>query len=133
MILKLILIFITLPLLDLLILLKIANLIGLAETIAIVILTGIIGAGLAKKEGTTTLKKARTKLSHGKKISQELTNGLFIIIGAAFLVTPGLITDTIGFSFIIPTSRRFFKKITKKYLSNKIITTRIKYDDFVEN
>lgn len=132
MLLKLILAFVALPLLDLIVLIKVAELIGLLETIAIVVLTGLIGAGLAKKEGLATWRKFKHKLGAGEPISGELANGILIIVGSAFLLTPGLITDTLGSLLIIPPTRKRIKKWLKNYLGRRVTSHQIRPSGFIE-
>ncbi|PTD94365.1 membrane protein FxsA [archaeon SCG-AAA382B04] len=130
MLLKLILIFITLPLIDLILLLKVAEIIGIIETIVMVILTGVLGAGLTKREGIATWIKFKNKLSNREKVSGELANGALIIFGAAFLLTPGLITDSIGFLMILPFTRKWIKAWLKNYLNRKINNQHVRFEGF---
>ncbi len=119
---KLIILFITLPLLDLILLLQIAELIGVLETIALIILTGLVGAGLAKKEGIATWRRLKYKIRNNESPSSELLNGALVLAGSVFLLTPGLITDLIGFTFLFPFSRKFVKKWVTNYLIDKLNT-----------
>ncbi|OUJ19356.1 Protein affecting phage T7 exclusion by the F plasmid FxsA [Methanonatronarchaeum thermophilum] len=119
MLLKIIAIFVTVPLLDLLVLLQVASYIGTLETIAIVILTGILGGSLAKMQGLKTLQKFREKTMLGETPSNPIMDGLMILLGAGLLLTPGFLTDIAGFLLLIPITRPILKKAISKYVNKK--------------
>ncbi|GGM26674.1 UPF0716 protein YtzA [Paraliobacillus quinghaiensis] len=75
-----------------------------------IILTGVIGAALAKKEGLETLNRARTEMSYGQLPAEQIFNGICILIGAVVLLTPGFITDAFGFLLLIPGTRTPIKR-----------------------
>ncbi|MBL7068961.1 MAG: membrane protein FxsA [Candidatus Omnitrophica bacterium] len=106
----LILSFITVPLVELAILIKVGQHIGVFNTVSIVITTGIIGALLAKSEGLKTISGIQRDLNMGIIPSERLIDGLFIFAGGLLLLTPGLITDLAGFVFLIPYTRYHAKK-----------------------
>lgn len=121
MLVKLILLFTLLPFLDLAILLKIGEYIGFTYTLAIVIVTGFLGAYLAKREGRHIISKIKFEMSQGKMPADELIGGLCVLVGGAFLLAPGLITDAFGFFLVLPITRNLFinaiKNKFKKMLS----------------
>lgn len=117
---KLLLIFTLVPLLELIILIKLGNIVGLIPTLFIVIVTGIIGAWLTKKQGLYTLQRIQLQLSMGKVPAENLINGLMILVGGIVLLTPGLLTDSIGFLLLIPQTREQLKKVLKKKFKEKI-------------
>lgn len=110
MFLKLVLLFIGLPLVELAILVKLGTLIGFWPTIGIVAVTGFIGAGLARSQGFRVWTDVARELQAGRMPVGDLTDGLLILIGGIVLLTPGLITDLFGFAMLIPTTRRGFKR-----------------------
>lgn len=120
MLLKLILLFTLLPLLDLAILIRIGNYIGFPYTIALVLLTGALGAYFAKREGRNVISKIKFDISQGRMPADELIGGLCIILGGAFLVAPGIITDTIGLLLVLPISRTYFIHIIKQRFKSMI-------------
>jgi len=113
MLLKLILLFTLLPLIDFAILLKLGSYIGFNYTLILVIITGITGAYFAKREGRDILNKIKFDISQGKMPADELIGGLCVIVGGAFLLSPGLITDTIGLMLVLPFTRGFFVNMIK--------------------
>ncbi|MCP8617098.1 FxsA family protein [Salirhabdus salicampi] len=81
-----------------------------------IILTGIIGAFLAKQQGLDTLRRAQNQLAYGRSPSEQIFDGICILIGAVLLFTPGFITDGIGFLLLIPYSRKLAKNWMKQTL-----------------
>jgi len=98
-------------LLELIILFKIANATNWILTIILVLVTGIIGAQLAKNQGGQILKKIHIDLSEGRLPGEELLNGLCVLIGGAFLIAPGVITDVLGLTLIFPATRIIYKNM----------------------
>ena len=117
---KLLIVFATVPLIELALLIKIGEFIGIIPTIVIVASTGIIGISLAKNQGYQVIENIKNSVEIGKMPADDLIGGLMILIGGAMLLTPGVITDITGFSLIIPYSRKFFAKLVKKKIQNYI-------------
>lgn len=111
---KLLLLFTLGPLIEIYVLIEIGKLIGTAETIALVVLTGIAGAALAKSQGFIILQRIRFELTQGELPGDELINGLCVLIGGAFLITPGIISDVMGFILILPATREVIKAFLKR-------------------
>lgn len=110
---RLILLFTLLPFVDLVLLLKISEHIGFKYTLLIIIATGFIGAYFSKKEGRYIIAKIKFDISQGKMPADELMGGLCVIVGGAFLLAPGLITDALGFFLVLPITRDLFINIIK--------------------
>ena len=110
MFLKLLILFIVIPIIEIAILVKIGTLLGFWPTMLIVIATGILGATLARIQGFLVLTRIRTELQMGRMPAEELIDGLLILIGGILLLTPGLLTDLMGFLILIQWSRKPFKK-----------------------
>ena len=107
---RLILLFIALPLLEMAILIKLGEKLGFGHTIALVVVTGILGASLAKQQGFRVFRRIQQELNSGKIPASELIDGLLILIGGIVLLTPGLLTDLFGFALLIPWLRQRLKK-----------------------
>ena len=120
---KLLFIFVTIPLVEMLILIKLGEAIGFWPTMAMVVVTGIIGASLAKAQGFLALNRIRSELNTGKLPADELVDGLLILIGGIVLLTPGLLTDLAGFSLMVPAIRTVIRKWLQRrfkgFLSNR--------------
>lgn len=119
---KLLIIFATVPLIELVLLIKVGGYIGIIPTVIIVASTGVIGISLARQQGYQVVRRIRDSMEIGEMPADDLIGGLLILIGGAMLLTPGLITDITGFSLILPGSREFFARIVrkkiKKYMRN---------------
>ncbi len=115
---QLLLLFIGVPLIEVLILIKLGSLFGFWPTIFLVIGTGILGAYLAKLYGLTVWNKIQQDLNAGKMPADKLVDGLLILIGGIVLLTPGLLTDILGFTLLIPFTRSYFKRFAKSKFKN---------------
>ncbi len=105
---------ILIPTVDIGVLLLSGKTIGVLPTIAFIILTGVIGAYLAKKEGLQTIRKAQEQLSYGQIPGEAVLDGICILVGGTLLITPGFITDILGFLMLFPITRKLFKVVMKK-------------------
>ena len=120
MLLGLFLLFTLVPLVELYLLIWLGTYIGAADTIAIVIGTGLAGGLLAKSQGLAVLDRMRAELNQGRPPAESLFDGLLILIAGAMLITPGLLTDGLGLLLLIPWSRQAFKYWLKKKIQEKI-------------
>ena len=125
---QLLIIFIILPILELAVLLRLDNAIGLFQTIILIFLTGIIGAWLVRQQGINILFRIKKEINNGNIPAKEMIDGVMLLIAGAVLITPGLITDTFGFLLLIPYTRNFIRKWIrnriKKYVNSGYIITR---------
>ena len=106
MFLRLLLLLIVVPLVELWLLLQLHEATSLAFTLGLVIATGFIGAALARQQGVTTIGRIRTELNAGRMPTASLQDGMMILLAAVLLVTPGLLTDMLGFGLLTPWFRR---------------------------
>ncbi len=98
--------FITIPLMEMLILIEVGGIIGALPTVALVVLTATIGIWLLRLEGMATLARVQAKLDQGQLPETELLEGIMLLVGGALLLTPGFVTDAMGFTCLIPIFRR---------------------------
>ncbi|MBC8183631.1 FxsA family protein [candidate division KSB1 bacterium] len=122
---RLILLFTLIPLIELSLLIELGKQIGLGSTIAIVILTGVLGAYLAKHEGFIVINRIQQELSQGHIPAASLIDGVIILAGGLLLLTPGLLTDATGFMALFPLTRDYLKKFLKQKFKQKIDTGEI--------
>ncbi|MBU5438435.1 FxsA family protein [Tissierella sp. MSJ-40] len=108
------------PILDLYILIKASQAMGFWTTVALIILTAIAGYYLAKSEGKLVISKINRELSQGNMPGDDLLTGLCILIGGFFLLLPGIVTDIIGITMILPGTREMFKQYAKRKLEDRI-------------
>ena len=118
MLLKLFLAFTIIPVVEIYILIQIGSFFGVFTSIALVVFTGFLGAYLARIQGLQTLFRIQESLREGRMPSGELLNALLIGIAGLVLLTPGFLTDTIGFVLLIPSTRN----VIKYWLQSKIKT-----------
>ncbi|MEM7467699.1 MAG: FxsA family protein [Pseudomonadota bacterium] len=96
---------ITVPLIEIYLLISVGRVIGAGSTIAVVILTAILGAWLLRIQGLQTVTRIQQSTAAGKLPAQELVEGLILLITGALLLTPGFFTDAVGFALLIPAFR----------------------------
>ena len=126
MLLKLILIFTIVPFIELSLLIEIGARIGTFNTILVIVATGIIGAYMARIAGINVLFKIQENLREGIFPRDELFDGILVLIGGVLLLTPGLLTDALGFFLLLPFGqalvRRWLKEIMKRKIDRGEIT-----------
>jgi UPF0716 protein FxsA len=103
---KLFLLFTVVPLVDLYLLITIGGLIGGGPTLALVIGTGLVGATLARREGLRVWRDWQQSVARGEMPREGVTSSLLVLVGGVLLVTPGLITDAVGLTLLVPPARR---------------------------
>src|SRR3954469_23386074 len=101
----LVLIFLVLPFVELFVIIQVAGVIGGGWTILLLLVESIFGAWLCKREGAGVLRRINTQLSAGQMPTTELVNGGLILLAGALMVTPGFLTDILGFVLLIPPTR----------------------------
>ena len=107
---RLALLFVILPILELMLLIEVGGVFGLLPTLMLVLFTGVAGAWLARAEGTRVLFQFQKELATGKLPGQAMLDGISVLVGGAFLLTPGIITDFAGFSLLFPPTRRWMQR-----------------------
>lgn len=98
--------FIVVPLTELLLLFEVAARIGGVYTLLLVVTTAFIGVTVLKRQGLHTLNRANLRMSQGQLPAQEIVEGMLLAFAGALLLTPGLITDAVGFTLLTPPARR---------------------------
>ncbi len=127
---RLIFLFVAVPLVELAILLQVAQVIGLVPTIALVVTTGVAGAALARHQGLRAFLAVQQELASGRLPGRALLDGLSILVGGAFLLTPGILTDIAGFSLLLPLSRRWLQGVVKRRLERRISEGTVEFRVF---
>lgn len=112
---RLVILFITVPLVELYLLLRLNEWTGSPiTTIGLILFTGFLGAWLAKQQGLSTLMKIQQAMSEGRMPAAELVDGGMILFAGALLLTPGIMTDAFGFSLLIPPCRVVYRRLLKR-------------------
>lgn len=115
MLLKLLLAFTIIPLIELALLMKLSAATNIVTTIGIVIFTGVLGSLLARWQGSLAWRRFQAALAEGRMPAPEVQDGLLIFFAAGLLLTPGLLTDGFGFLMLIPQTRL----IARRYLAKR--------------
>lgn len=116
----LLLLFTVVPLIELFLLVWLAKVTSFWFTVFVVLVSGIVGASMARHQGARVWFAARREMSMGRFPADSLIDGLIILIGGALLVTPGVLTDVAGFSTLFPPLRRLYKTELKRRFKNKV-------------
>src|SRR5436190_8846392 len=107
----LIVLFIVLPIAEIYVIIKVGEAIGVLPTIALLIVDGFVGAALWRSQGRAAWRRFNQALAEGRIPAREVFDGAMVILGGAFLLTPGFITDVIGALLLIPPTRAAFRGI----------------------
>ena len=99
------LLFIVMPIVEMWLLITVGGHIGAMNTIFLVMLTALVGIGLLKRQGFATLWRGQEKLQQGQVPAQEMIEGIVLAVSGALLLTPGFVTDVIGFLGLLPLTR----------------------------
>ncbi len=108
---KLLLLFIAVPTIELVLLLKIGSMIGILPTVAVILITGVLGAGLARLQGLSVLGQLQAEMGTGRLPAGPMVDGAIILVAAALLMTPGFLTDIFGFLCLTPATRSVMKRL----------------------
>jgi UPF0716 protein FxsA len=104
------------PLLDALFLVYVATQLGAVLTVALVVLTALVGTLFVRAEGRHTVRNLQKSLAEGKPPTDELTDGALLIAAGAFLLTPGLVTDAVGFLLAFPPTRILVREAVQRWV-----------------
>ncbi|WP_409289740.1 FxsA family protein [Peribacillus sp. SCS-37] len=98
---------------------------GVLPSVLLIILTGTIGAYLAKKQGIETIRKIQRELASGRIPGDSLIDGACILIGGCLLISPGFLTDILGLFLMLPPHRRMIKPLVKRSLRKAVEKKRV--------
>ena len=124
MLLKLFLAFTLIPFFEIYLLIKIGYYLGAFNTILVVIVTGLLGAYLAKLQGIKTMTRVRESLNRGELPAEQMLDAVLIFVAGIVLLTPGFITDLAGIAILIPNTRFWFKRWLRKKFDQWISENR---------
>jgi UPF0716 protein FxsA len=116
---------IAIPILEVFLLLQVGNLIGLFPTVAGIVLTGVVGAALAKREGLKVWQRVQENLSRGLLPDRSLLEAVLIFGGGLLLLTPGFFTDVLGFSMILAPTRLLMAKAARSWLKRRVVHAQV--------
>ena len=122
---RLLLLFIALPAVELALLIEIGRRIGTLETIGLIVVTGVVGAAMARSQGLRVLSRVREEMSTGQMPADSLLDGVMILVASALLVTPGVLTDVFGFLCLVPGFRGLLKRSIVRRIRSAIEAGRV--------
>ncbi|MEC8940970.1 MAG: FxsA family protein [SAR324 cluster bacterium] len=124
MLLKLFLAFTIIPVVEIYLLIQIGSAFGVFTSIALVVFTGFLGAYLARIQGLQTIFRIQESLREGRMPSGELLDALLIGVAGLVLLTPGFLTDTVGFVLLIPSTRNAIKSWLQSNIKTQYMSER---------
>ena len=122
--LALILIFIVVPLAELYVILKVADdLLGWPLTLALLAADSLLGSWLLRSQGRAVWRRFNEAVRAGRVPHNEVIDGVLVIFGGAFLITPGFITDVLGVILLVPPTRRLVRRSARRYIERRAVVT----------
>jgi UPF0716 protein FxsA len=117
---KLLLAFTLIPAIELYLLIRIGSVIGASSTILLILITGLAGATLARVQGLQVIRDIQLAANRGEMPTDELLQGMLVLIGGFTLLTPGFITDIFGLAMLLPITRRVLSRGIRNYIRKRI-------------
>ncbi|MBN1377756.1 MAG: FxsA family protein [Gammaproteobacteria bacterium] len=102
--------FIVVPIVEMYVLLQVGSVIGAIPTIAMVVFTAMLGSVIIRIQGLATFLRFREKTLRGEMPAEEMLTGMALLVAGALLLTPGFVTDAVGFLLLVPAVRRYLLK-----------------------
>jgi len=125
---RMLLLFIGLPAIELALLIEIGQRIGTLETLLLIVVTGVVGASMARSQGLRVIRNVQQQLARGEMPADSLVDGLMILVASALLVTPGILTDAFGFLCLVPVFRTLVKRDVIRRFERAARENRIQVD-----
>ncbi|GAA4098124.1 FxsA family protein [Nocardioides kongjuensis] len=113
--------FVVMPILEIVVLIKVGQVIGPWWTILLLVLDSILGAWLIKREGRKAWQALRERVETGRLPHRELADGALVVLGGAFMLSPGFVTDVLGILLILPVTRPLFRGLLVSYAGRQVV------------
>jgi UPF0716 protein FxsA len=120
--------FIVVPLAELYVILKVGDAIGALWTILLLAADSVLGSLLLRAQGRSVWRRFNETMAAGRVPHRELIDGVLIVFGGAFLITPGFLTDIVGLLLLLPPTRSVIRRVVARRLGRRIVTTREPFD-----
>lgn len=127
---RLLLLLTVVPFVELVILLKLAELIHWEWTMLLILVTGVVGAWLARREGVKVLTRIQHDIEAGIPPTESMVEGFLVLAAGLVLITPGLITDLCGFALLIPPVRSWLRRRLFDYFKKRVVIMHTNMDGF---
>lgn len=111
----LVLIFVVFPIAELAVIIAVGQTIGVLDTVGLLILVSVVGAWLAKREGTGVLTRIRAALDRGEMPNREVADGFLILLAGALMIAPGFISDCVAILLLLPPTRALVRRTLLAY------------------
>jgi UPF0716 protein FxsA len=121
----LILIFIIVPLAELYVIYLVGDAIGIVPTLAILVLDSLLGSWLLKSQGRAVWRRFNDTIQAGRIPHREVIDGVLVIFGGAFLITPGFLTDVVGLLLLLPPTRSTFRRLVVARLGGRVVVAGV--------
>src|SRR4051794_41387395 len=118
--LALIAVFVVVPLAELYVIFKVGDAIGILPTLAILVADSLIGSWLLKSQGRVVWRRFNDTMRAGQIPHREIVDGVLVIFGGAFLITPGFLTDILGVLLLLPPTRSVFRRLVVRRLGRRV-------------
>ncbi len=122
---RLLFLFVVVPAVELALLIEIGSRIGTGETLLIIVATGILGASMARRQGLGVLQRLQQETQEGRLPADPMIDGAFLLVAGALLVTPGVLTDLVGFLCLVPAFRRAVRGLLRRRFEQAVQDGRI--------
>jgi UPF0716 protein FxsA len=119
--LALILVFIVVPIAELYVILKVGDAIGIGWTLLLLVADSLLGSMLLRSQGRTVWRRFNVTLTEGRMPHREVIDGVLVIFGGAFLITPGFITDIFGVLLLLPPTRAVIRRLVAARLGRRVV------------
>ena len=116
----LVLLFVAVPIAEIYLLLEVGGVIGALPTIGLVVFTAVVGAALVRAQGFSTIQHVRRTMDAGELPAVAIIEGIVLLLAGALLLTPGFLTDAIGFCCLVPALRR---AVIVRFIESRIVGT----------
>ncbi len=117
---RLLLLFVLVPLVELALLVRLGQWLGLWPTLGLVLLTGTVGAALARSQGARALARIQAEVAAGRLPGDSMLDGMGVLVGGLLLLTPGVLTDIVGFALLLPAGRGWLRARVKRWLERRV-------------
>lgn len=117
----LVLLFIAVPIAELAVIIQVGQEIGILPTLAILIVDSVFGSLLLRSQGRAAWRRFTTTLQSGRPPAREVLDGALVLVGGVLLLTPGFITDILGFSLLLPPTRAVFRRLLSRRLMHRMV------------
>src|SRR3954462_4398136 len=117
----LIILFIVVPIAELYVILKVGDLIGILPTVALLVADSLLGAWLMRSQGRVVWRRFQQTMEAGRLPHREVLDGVLVIFGGAFLITPGFLTDIVGVLLLLPPTRALFRRLVQRRLGRRAV------------